>query len=161
MLHFFLLSFFILALTTGNPVYLISTKNARRVWPVNRGCLLLRGTWSYLRICPTLDFVIAFWIMIAFYTLLTSLFCIFFSLTYSYIWLYYTVIFNLNYSNCQAQGGFKKKWNYLKLESESEAVILYIYIGTLDIELSIICVKDRFPLSEPSSLYLENRQRSS
>jgi hypothetical protein len=26
--------------------------------------------------CPTLDFVIAFWIMIAFYTLLTSLFCI-------------------------------------------------------------------------------------
>jgi hypothetical protein len=27
--------------------------------------------------CPTLDFVIAFWITIAFYTLLTSLFCIF------------------------------------------------------------------------------------
>jgi hypothetical protein len=26
--------------------------------------------------CPTLDFVIAFWIMIALYTLLTSLFCI-------------------------------------------------------------------------------------
>jgi hypothetical protein len=26
--------------------------------------------------CPTLDFVIAFWIMITFYTLLTSLFCI-------------------------------------------------------------------------------------
>jgi hypothetical protein len=26
--------------------------------------------------CPTLDFVIAFWITIAFYTLLTSLFCI-------------------------------------------------------------------------------------
>jgi hypothetical protein len=27
--------------------------------------------------CPTLDFVIAFWIMITFYTLLTSLFCIY------------------------------------------------------------------------------------
>jgi hypothetical protein len=26
--------------------------------------------------CPTLDFVIAFWIMIAFYTLLTSLLCV-------------------------------------------------------------------------------------
>jgi hypothetical protein len=26
--------------------------------------------------CPTLDFVFAFWIMITFYTLLTSLFCI-------------------------------------------------------------------------------------
>jgi hypothetical protein len=38
----------ILALTAGN---LISTKGARRVWPVSRGCLLLRGTWSYLRIC--------------------------------------------------------------------------------------------------------------
>jgi hypothetical protein len=52
---------------------------SRRVWPVSRGCLLLRDTWSYLRIglcCFTLDFVIAFWIMIAFYTSLTSLFCI-------------------------------------------------------------------------------------
>jgi hypothetical protein len=39
-----------LALTTGNPVYLISTKGARRVWPFSRGCLLLRGTWSYPRI---------------------------------------------------------------------------------------------------------------
>jgi hypothetical protein len=29
------------------------------------------------RCCPTLDFVIAFWIMIKFYTLLTSLFCIY------------------------------------------------------------------------------------
>ena len=27
--------------------------------------------------CPTLDFVIAFWIVIAFYKLLTSLFCIY------------------------------------------------------------------------------------
>jgi hypothetical protein len=27
--------------------------------------------------CPSLDFVIAFWIMVTFYTLLTSLFCIF------------------------------------------------------------------------------------
>jgi hypothetical protein len=40
----------ILALTTGNPVKLISTKGAQRVWPVSRGCLLLLGTWSYLRI---------------------------------------------------------------------------------------------------------------
>jgi hypothetical protein len=37
--------------TTGKPVYLISTKGARWVWPVSRGCLLLLGTWSYLRIC--------------------------------------------------------------------------------------------------------------
>jgi hypothetical protein len=41
----------ILALTTGNPVYLILTKGARRVWPVSRGYLLLHGTWSCLRIC--------------------------------------------------------------------------------------------------------------
>jgi hypothetical protein len=32
-------------------LYLISTKGARRVWPVSRWCLLLLGTWSYLRIC--------------------------------------------------------------------------------------------------------------
>jgi hypothetical protein len=69
----------ILALTTGNPVYLISTKGARWVWPVSRGCLFLLGTWSYLRIfrvrvAPTLDFVFTFWIMITFDTLLTSLF---------------------------------------------------------------------------------------
>jgi hypothetical protein len=31
---------------TGNPVYLISTKGARWVWPVNRECLLLHVTWS-------------------------------------------------------------------------------------------------------------------
>jgi amino acid permease len=65
----------------GNPVHQFSTKGARRVWPVSRGCLLLRGTWSCLRICwgpfcPTLDFVFTVWIMIAFYALLTSLFCI-------------------------------------------------------------------------------------
>jgi hypothetical protein len=36
---------------TGNLVYLISTKGARRMWPVIRGCLLLLGTWSYLCIC--------------------------------------------------------------------------------------------------------------
>jgi hypothetical protein len=35
-------------LATGNLVYLISNKGARRVWPVSRGCLLLLGTWSYL-----------------------------------------------------------------------------------------------------------------
>jgi hypothetical protein len=71
----------ILALTTGNPVYLISTKAARRVWPVSRGCLLLRGTWSYLRICrrsvlPYTRFCNCLLITITFYTLLTSLFCI-------------------------------------------------------------------------------------
>jgi hypothetical protein len=66
---------------TGNLVYLISTKGARWVIPVTRGCLLLPDTSSYLRIvggpcCPTFDFVYAFWIMITFYTLLTLLFCI-------------------------------------------------------------------------------------
>jgi hypothetical protein len=30
---------------------LISTKGTRWVWPVSRGCLLLRDTWSYLCIC--------------------------------------------------------------------------------------------------------------
>jgi hypothetical protein len=40
----------VLDLTTSNTVYLISTGGARWVWPVIRGCLLLRGTWSYLRI---------------------------------------------------------------------------------------------------------------
>jgi hypothetical protein len=39
------------ALRTDNPVHLISTEDERRVWPVNRGSLLLLGTWSYLRIC--------------------------------------------------------------------------------------------------------------
>jgi hypothetical protein len=34
----------ILALATGNPVYLNSTNGARRVWPVSRRCLLLLGT---------------------------------------------------------------------------------------------------------------------
>jgi hypothetical protein len=72
---------FRLALATSNPVYLISTKGSLRVWPRSRGCLLLHGTWSYLRICrgsccPTLDFVFTFWIMITFNTL-TSLFDIF------------------------------------------------------------------------------------
>jgi hypothetical protein len=48
-------------LTTGNPVYPISTKSARRVWPVSRACYL-HGTWSYFRFVgghcrPTLDFV--------------------------------------------------------------------------------------------------------
>jgi hypothetical protein len=37
-------------LTTGNLVYLISTKGPRQVWPVRRGCLLLHGNWSYLHI---------------------------------------------------------------------------------------------------------------
>jgi hypothetical protein len=54
---------------------------SQRVWPVSRGCLLLRGTWSYLRICrrsvlPYTRFCNCLLITITFYTLLTSLFCI-------------------------------------------------------------------------------------
>jgi hypothetical protein len=54
---------------------------AGRVWPVSRGCLLLLGTWSYLRICrgsvlPYTRFCNCLLITITFYTLLTSLFCI-------------------------------------------------------------------------------------
>jgi hypothetical protein len=67
----------ILALTTGNLVYLNSTKGARRVWPVSRECLLLLGTWFYLHFkivrgpcCPTLDFVL--WLRLN--ILLSSLF---------------------------------------------------------------------------------------
>jgi hypothetical protein len=41
----------ILALTTGNPVYLISPKGERRMWPFSKWCLFLFGTWSYLCIC--------------------------------------------------------------------------------------------------------------
>jgi hypothetical protein len=41
----------IVAMTTDNPVYLISTWDAGRVWPVSRGWLPFLGTWSYLRIC--------------------------------------------------------------------------------------------------------------
>jgi hypothetical protein len=33
---------------TSNPIHRISTKGARRVWPVSRGCLFFLGTWSYL-----------------------------------------------------------------------------------------------------------------
>jgi hypothetical protein len=52
------------------------------VWTVSRRCLLLQGTWSCLcKCCPALDFVFAFWIMITFYTLLTSLFSISFEET--------------------------------------------------------------------------------
>jgi hypothetical protein len=41
----------ILVLTNVIPVYLISTKGSRRVWPVSIRSSLLRGTWSYLCIC--------------------------------------------------------------------------------------------------------------
>jgi hypothetical protein len=57
-------------------------KGERWVCPVSRGCLLLRGTWSFLRIfigspcCSTLDTMFSFWSMISFDTLLTYLFCI-------------------------------------------------------------------------------------
>jgi hypothetical protein len=42
----------------GNPVYLISTKGAQRVWPVRRGCLLLLTSWSYFRICGGLHSIL-------------------------------------------------------------------------------------------------------
>ena len=66
---------FLVDLTTGNPVYYISTKSSRWVRPVSRRFLLLHGTWSYLRFiggpcCPTLDFVYFF----------------FFFLDYDYVW---------------------------------------------------------------------------
>jgi hypothetical protein len=39
--------------------------------------LSIRGIWHTWGLgCPTLDFIIALWIMVTFYTLLTSLFCI-------------------------------------------------------------------------------------
>jgi hypothetical protein len=49
------------------------------VWPVSRGCSLLRGTWSYLRICrrsvlPYTRFCNCLSITITFCTLLNSLF---------------------------------------------------------------------------------------
>jgi hypothetical protein len=59
----------LLALVTGNPVYLISTKGSEQVWPVSRVCLLLHGIRCHLCICPccpTLDLVVASWIMITF-----------------------------------------------------------------------------------------------
>jgi hypothetical protein len=40
--------FLTLILTTVRTVYLIWKQDSRRVWPVNRGCLLLHGTWSHL-----------------------------------------------------------------------------------------------------------------
>jgi hypothetical protein len=80
----FILFVSILALTTGNPVYLISTKGTRRVWPVSRGCLLLHGTWCYYTFafiggpcCPTLHFVFAVLDYDCVWHMLTSLFCIY------------------------------------------------------------------------------------
>jgi hypothetical protein len=35
-------------LTTVHTVYLIWKKGSRRVWSIDRGCLLLHGTWSHL-----------------------------------------------------------------------------------------------------------------
>jgi hypothetical protein len=39
-----------LSLTADNSIYMIKKLGSRRVWPVNRVCLLLLGTWS-LRLC--------------------------------------------------------------------------------------------------------------
>ena len=52
-------------LAAGDPVCFVSAGGSRRVWPVGGGCLLLHGTWSYLRFVggpcsPTLDFVYVF-----------------------------------------------------------------------------------------------------
>jgi hypothetical protein len=71
----------ILALTTGNPVYLISTKAHGRCDRSAEDAYASAApdpTFACVGgpCCPALDFVIAFWIMITFYTLLTSLFCI-------------------------------------------------------------------------------------
>jgi hypothetical protein len=66
------------ALTTGNLVYFISTKGARRVWPVSRWYVLLLGTWSYLynhrlselpytRLCISL---LGFWLRLTQYSTL-------------------------------------------------------------------------------------------
>ena len=57
--------------------YSCTTERSR----LSRGCLLLRGTWSRLRICrrsvlPYTRSCNCLWIMITFYTLLTLLFCI-------------------------------------------------------------------------------------
>jgi ABC-type cobalt transport system substrate-binding protein len=72
----------ILVLMMDNPVYLFSTKGVR-----GGGDRSAEDAYSSAAPDPTfeffwgpcshtLDFVIAFWIMIMFYTLLTSLFCI-------------------------------------------------------------------------------------
>jgi hypothetical protein len=39
--------FLTLISTTVHTVYLIWKKGPRRVWSINRGCLLLHGTWSH------------------------------------------------------------------------------------------------------------------
>ena len=41
----------LLALTSGNPIYLISTNGARRMWPVRRGCLLLHDIYIFIFVC--------------------------------------------------------------------------------------------------------------
>jgi hypothetical protein len=52
-IQFFILSFpyWLWRRVIPYTLYLMSSNGAWRVWPVSRGCLLLRGTWSYLRIC--------------------------------------------------------------------------------------------------------------
>jgi hypothetical protein len=69
-----------LALTMVNPVYLISTTGARgcdRSAEDAYSSASPDPTFAFVGgpCCPTLDFVIVFWIMITFYTLLTSLSC--------------------------------------------------------------------------------------
>jgi hypothetical protein len=58
--------------SSGNPVYLILTMGTQRVWPLSRGCFILRvpdPTFAFVGgpCCPTLDFVIVVWIMITCY----------------------------------------------------------------------------------------------
>jgi hypothetical protein len=73
---------FILALTTDNPVYLISTKGARGCDRSTEDAYSSAAPDPTFAVfgrpcCPKLDFVFAFWTLITFYTLLTSLFDIY------------------------------------------------------------------------------------
>jgi hypothetical protein len=80
-IQFVRLSLSILALTTGNPVYLIFTKGAPRTCDRSVRTVYYSAArdpaFAFVGgpYCLILEFVISFWIMITFYTLLTSLFC--------------------------------------------------------------------------------------
>jgi hypothetical protein len=81
-----------LALMTGNLVYLISTKGAQRVWPASTRCLLLHGTLYYLRFfggagCHALEFLFTLWALIAFFTLLNLIRCFVFN-CYTLFWYF-------------------------------------------------------------------------
>jgi hypothetical protein len=61
--------FSILALTTANPEYLISTKGSRRPWTSAEDAIHLHDTWSYSHFCwesvlPYTRICRCFWVMI-------------------------------------------------------------------------------------------------